>query len=82
MLWCFEFYRTGQGRTESVKVSSESQRLGLEEAIQQAKSMMSVVTFAFGRADRCLLTSEDGTIAKEVVSYAREPMPYRVSTTA
>ena len=41
--------------------------------------MMSVVTFAFGRADRCLLTSEDGTIAKVVISYAKEfYMTYRV----
>jgi hypothetical protein len=71
VLWRFEFYSTGQGITESVKVASESERLGLEEVIQQAQSMMSIVTFAFGKANRCLLTSDDGTIVKEVISYAR-----------
>jgi hypothetical protein len=71
VLWRFEFYCTGRGITESVKVASESERLGLEEVIQQVQSMMSIVTFAFGKADRCLVTSDDGTIVKEVVSYAR-----------
>jgi hypothetical protein len=71
MLWRFEFYSTRRELRDSVKVSSESERLGLDEAIRRAQSMMAVINFAFGKADRCLLTSADGTVVKEVRSYAK-----------
>jgi hypothetical protein len=70
MRWRFEFYSAGQGRKESVKVTSESERLSSEDVIQQAQAMMSAINFAFGKADRCLLTSDDGTVVKEVRYYA------------
>jgi hypothetical protein len=70
VLWRFEFYRIGQGTGESVEMASESSPLGLEEAIQQARSMMATVTFTFGKADRSLITSDDGIVVREIVGDA------------
>jgi hypothetical protein len=35
--------------------------------------MMKAVVFSFGKATRCRIISEDGTIVREVIADARRP---------
>jgi hypothetical protein len=73
MLWSFDFYSVGGSGTcrGSETISPGSPQMGLKEAIQQARGMMTAITFTFGHANRCLLTSDDRSIVKEVISYER-----------
>jgi|HubBroStandDraft_1064217.scaffolds.fasta_scaffold242881_1 hypothetical protein len=74
MLWNYEFYSVdwNQIRRGSETISPGSPQMKLNEAVQQARAMMTALTFLFGTAERCRLTSEDETIVKEIVSYAQK----------
>jgi hypothetical protein len=74
VLWRFEFYSVdGRGiRRGSETINPGAPPIPLNMAAQQARGMMTAITFTFGRANHCRLTSEDGTIVKELVSYAQK----------
>ncbi len=70
MLWHFEFYG----------VSSDGARIGgdkatdaspsIDRAIAQAQSTMQNATFPWGKANRCLIKSPDGSLLREVIADA------------
>lgn len=83
-LWDLEFYRTDADgvRSGGQKVTDGS--ASIDGAVFQAKSMMEHGIFSFGKANLCLIKSQDGTIVREVVNNARpkpeappEPPPVR-----
>jgi hypothetical protein len=71
MFWHLEFYRVNHDgkRTGGDIVNGASS--SVELAIAQAKSMMQNITFpCSGKANLCLVKSQDGSLVHEVVANA------------
>jgi hypothetical protein len=68
MLWHFAFYHVESdgARIGGDKVTDGSP--SIEQAIAQAKSMLQSVIFPFGRANLCLIKSQDGNLVREVTA--------------
>jgi hypothetical protein len=66
MLWHLEFYCIG---SDGKRIGGEKVTGGpssFDDAITKAKSMMRNVTFSFGKANICVIKSQDGSLVREV----------------
>ena len=70
MLWHFDFYLVGQDGKRIGGENSTDASSSLDLAVAQAESMMENITHTFGKANRCLIKSQDGTIVREVIADA------------
>jgi hypothetical protein len=66
MIWQLEFYCVNSDgtRTGGDRVTDASK--SLDQAAAQAESMMENVTFAFGKANLCVIKNQNGTPVREV----------------
>jgi hypothetical protein len=65
-VWHFQFFQVAyDGRRIGGDVITDGSA-SLEEAIEEAKSIMRNRTFYFGKASICVVKSQDGAIVREV----------------
>jgi hypothetical protein len=66
MFWHLEFYRTDP---DGKRIGGEKATDGptsVEVAITNAKSKMQNLTFSFGKANVCVIRTQDGSLVREV----------------
>jgi hypothetical protein len=65
-VWHFQFFQVAyDGRRIGGDVMTDGSK-SLEQAMEEAKSIMRSRTFHFGKATICVVKSQDGTIVREV----------------
>jgi hypothetical protein len=70
MFWHLEFYRINPDGTRTGGDLVNDASPSVELVIAQAKSMMQNITFSWGKANLCLVKSQDGRLVREVVANA------------
>ena len=72
MLRYLEFYRLNPDDTRigGDRTTLNPPSLPIDQIIVQAKSMMLNLTFSWGKANLCLIKTQDGSIVREVVADA------------
>ena len=65
-VWHFQFFQVAYDRRRIGGDVMMDGSASLEQAIEEAKSVMRNRTFHFGKATLCVVKSQDGTIVREV----------------
>jgi hypothetical protein len=73
MLWHLEFYLVNPDGTRTGGDTVNDTSSSVELASAQAKSMMQNITFPWGRANLCLIKSQNGSLVCEEVANAHRP---------
>ncbi len=59
-VWHFEFSRIGAAGSDKQTHASQTK----QDAVDKAKSIMETVTFPFGKANRCVIKTQDGIVVE------------------